>query len=407
MLPVYLFDDGKCLAPMTDFRAAFDVRTGALTLVGRLAAAAELQVMGVFVPDALAAITRERHTVSVNPVLGRRESFVAINARCPFVRPVDLVRLSDPGIALVHEATREIIAACVTPDMLAALVADDTAPFRLEKVGDREFLRAFSRPWHIKTRRDALIKFDLSLLMTSKALGVTPASPASPPNTHLAPTARVHPSAILDAESGPIYIADQAVVRHGAIISGPCYIGPHSTVMDRAIIRANTAVGPYCKVAGEISGTIFQGFSNKAHDGFLGDSWVGEWVNLGAGTTNSNLLNTYSEVIARATPQSPLERTGEQFLGAVIGDHVKTAISTRIMTGAVIHTGSMIATTAAAVGCIAPFSWCTDAGVRKYGLAKFVETARAMMGRRGVKPTEAYLRRLEGLHAAVPAAKEE
>ena len=112
-------------------------------------------------------------------------------------------------------------------------------------------------------------------------------------------------------------------------------------------------------------------------------------------------------MISRASPESPLERTGEQFLGAVIGDHVKTAICTRIMTGTVIHTGSMIATTAAATGCIGPFSWCTDEGARRYGLAKFVDTARAMMSRRGVKPTEAYLKRIEGLHAMVPTAKEE
>ena len=185
--------------------------------------------------------------------------------------------------------------------------------------------------------------------------------------------------------------------RAGAVIVGPAYVGPHATVMDRAVIRGQTVIGPYCKVAGEVSGTVFQGYSNKAHDGYLGDSWVGEWVNLGAGTTNSNLLNTYGEVVARATPDGPNERTGEQFFGAVIGDHAKTAICTRIMTGAVIHTGAMIATTAAASGCIGRFAWCTDEGVRAYRMGKFVEVARAMMGRRGVTPSGGYVGRLEEL----------
>jgi UDP-N-acetylglucosamine diphosphorylase/glucosamine-1-phosphate N-acetyltransferase len=400
---VYLYDDGKGLAPATDLRAAFDVRTGALTLVGRLAAAGEVQVIGAFVPDGLAAVTRERHTISVNPVLGRREPFLAVNARCPMVRGQDVGRLTQPGTALVHEATGEIMAACVNPEMVAALLAEDTSAFRLEKHGDDALSRPFSRPWHIRSHRDALIRSDLSLLLTTKALGAD--SPGPIQLVHAAPTATVHPSAIFDTEGGPVYLADHAVVRPGAILIGPCYVGPHSTVVERAIIRANTAIGPFCKVAGEISGTIFQGFSNKAHDGFLGDSWVGEWVNLGAGTTNSNLLNTYGEVIARATPGGPNERTGEQFLGAIIGDHVKTAICTRIMTGAVIHTGSMIATTTPAVGCIAPFSWCTDGGTRRYALNKFVETARAMMGRRGVKPSEAYVRRIQSLlEAAHPPA---
>jgi bifunctional N-acetylglucosamine-1-phosphate-uridyltransferase/glucosamine-1-phosphate-acetyltransferase GlmU-like protein len=175
-------------------------------------------------------------------------------------------------------------------------------------------------------------------------------------------------------------------------------------VLERATIRPNTVIGPYCKVAGEVSGVIFQGFSNKAHDGFLGDSWLGEWVNLGAGTTNSNLLNTYGEVIALGSPGGSYERTGEQFLGAIIGDHVKTAICTRIMTGAVIHTGAMLAQTAAVTGCVGPFAWCTDEGVKQYRPAKFIEVAKAAMARRGVVPSAGYLSTVSELAAVnVPA----
>ena len=96
-----------------------------------------------------------------------------------------------------------------------------------------------------------------------------------------------------------IVIADHAVIRPGATIIGPAYIGEHATVLERALIKAHTAVGPWCKVSGEVGGSIFQAYSNKGHEGHLGDSYVGEWVNLGAATTNSNLLNTYSEVVAK------------------------------------------------------------------------------------------------------------
>ncbi len=401
-IPVYLFDDGKGLAPMTDLRAAFDVRTGALTLIGRLAATGELQVIGVFVPDGLAAVTRERHTLSVNPVLGRRELFVAVNARCPMVHGADVARLTKAGTALVHEASGQIIAACINPEQLPALLSGDTSAFTLDKLPDAPLSRPFTRPWHVRSQRDALIRLDLSLLLTTKALGAG-ASPTGPIQlVHIPPTAKVHSSVIFDTETGPVYLADHATVRPGAILCGPCYVGPHSTVLEHAVIRPNTAIGPYCKVAGELTGVVMQGYSNKGHDGFLGDSWVGEWVNLGAGTTNSNLLNTYGEVISRATPDGPNERTGEQFLGAIIGDHVKTAIGTRIMTGAVIHTGAMLATTAATAGCIAPFAWRTDEGERRYALPKFIATAKAMMSRRGVGPTEAYAARIATLHGLAP-----
>jgi acetyltransferase-like isoleucine patch superfamily enzyme len=185
-------------------------------------------------------------------------------------------------------------------------------------------------------------------------------------------------------------------------------VGPHSTVLERATIRQHTAIGPWCKVNGEVGGTIFQGYANKAHDGYLGDSWMGEWVNLGAGTTNSNLLNTYGEIVSRATPDGKNERTGENFLGAVIGDHVKTAICTRIMTGSVLHTGSMFATTAPVSGCVGAFTWATDdpdtgrPSHRPYRLDKFGEVMRAAMARRKVEPSEAYLRRLAELHAQRP-----
>lgn len=399
MRPIYLFDDGRALlTPLTDLRPMFDVRTGALTLIGRLAAAGELQVIGVFVPDTLAALTRERHTVSVNPVLDRRQGFIAVNARCPMVRAADIERLGQPGSALVHGSSGEIIAAHLTPDLLPAVLAGDTAPFRLEKSREDPLLDPFTRPWHIRARRDALIRLDLAFLFTAMAQADTHAAGSS---THVAATAKVHSGVVFDTDGGPVYLADHAVVRPGAVLCGPCYIGPHSTVMDRAVIRGSTSIGPHCKVAGEISGTIFQSFSNKAHDGFLGDSWIGEWVNLGAGTTNSNLLNTYAEVIARVTPDATNEYTGQQFLGATIGDHVKTAICTRIMTGCIIHTGSMIATTAAATGCIPPFAWCTDDGVRQFRLAKFLDVVRAMMARRTLTPTAAYLQRISELHAAL------
>ena len=159
------------------------------------------------------------------------------------------------------------------------------------------------------------------------------------------------------------------------------------------------------RLGGEIGGTSIVGYSNKAHDGHLGDSIVGEWVNLGAGTDNSNLLNTYSEVPVRLEPDGPRERTGRIFFGSVIGDHVKCAIGTRLMTGTVLGTGAMVARSTPPPSTVRRFAWLTDDGERSYQIGKFVEVARTVMARRSLVPGPAYLERLGSLHAAATAER--
>jgi UDP-N-acetylglucosamine diphosphorylase/glucosamine-1-phosphate N-acetyltransferase len=262
-----------------------------------------------------------------------------------------------------------------------------------------------SRPWHVRRWRDACLLADLQWL--AKQTGANehvPHGVSLVPGAgfHAAAWATIMPGVVIDCSGGPVYLDAHALVRPGAVVSGPVYVGPHAQVLDRAVIRGFTAIGPWCKVAGEVGGTIFQAFSNKGHDGYLGDSYVGEWVNLGAGTTNSNLLNTYGEVICRAleTPAGPPgsnERTGETFLGCVLGDHVKTAICTRIMTGSIVGTGTMHAATAPISGTTPAMQWATDAGTKAYRFDKFMEVARAAMARRKVTPSAGYEQSLREL----------
>jgi UDP-N-acetylglucosamine diphosphorylase/glucosamine-1-phosphate N-acetyltransferase len=195
-----------------------------------------------------------------------------------------------------------------------------------------------------------------------------------------------------------VLVGPKVAVRPFATLVGPCCILEGSIVAERAVIKANTSIGPGCRVGGEVGGTIFQAFSNKAHDGHLGDSIVGEWVNLGAGTDNSNLLNTYGEVTVRLEAALPRERTGRMFCGSFLADHAKLAIGTRLMTGTSIGTGAMVAASAAPDTTVDRFAWVTDDGSRRYRLAKFLEVARTVMARRGVTPGPAYLARLAALH---------
>lgn len=397
-IPTLVFDDQHPdvqLAPLTDLRPSFLVRTGALTTLERTQHHEALQVVGVMVPPRHAELTREQCRLPVNEPPTDVASLLLVNGRCPLLPPAALGL--NPGEALIEGRSSHVIAARIAPSAIRTIL--DGTGVTPASVHDGSAL--LHRPWHVRTFRDRCLSHDLAVLsQLIIRVGTRLPAPAvaigdRPVAIHH--TADLLPGVVLDAEHGAIVIDENSSIRPGAVLVGPCYVGPHSTVLERATIRPGTAIGPWCKVNGEVGGTIFQGFANKAHDGYLGDSFVGEWVNLGAGTTNSNLLNTYAETIARATPDGKNERTGEQFLGAIIGDHVKTAICTRIMTASVLGTGGMFATTAAVSGTTLPFAWATDAGSKAYRAEKFLEVMHAAMARRKVTPSPAYLARVNAL----------
>ncbi|VAX38615.1 Glucose-1-phosphate thymidylyltransferase [hydrothermal vent metagenome] len=397
MIPAIVFDDGfGQLAPLTDLRAAFEVRTGALTTLERLRHALDLQVAALYVPEHLEGITAEAHDLPINRMPLREGEVFLINGRCPL--PPEELRDPEPGVVYLDPAnSRPIGGRLDFLDAIRVLVGEvpDCPTIML----DSPVL--MNRPWHFRSVRDQALRFDLELIRSSRVFQPVPEGVlviGDPADCLLDPTATIYPGVTLDVEAGPIAVAGGAVLRPGAVVGGPTAIGPHCTIREHAVILGNSAFGPRCKVGGEVSGVVFQGYTNKVHEGFIGDTWIGEWSNLGAGTTNSNLLNTYSEIISQATPDGKRERTGETFLGAMIGDHVKTAIGTRIMTGAVIGTGAMWAAGDAIKGCVEPFAWVTDAGRRRYKLDKFLEVMRAVMARRDVEPSDAYLARLARLH---------
>ena len=286
---------------------------------------------------------------------------------------------------LDRAAAQEFLESRVLSKATRSVPADDAA--------------VLERPWDVIRHRDLCLTTDLELLQArGNWSGPGPATVVGQCGVGVAADASVLPGVVLDASSGPIVIDEGAVIRPGSVIVGPVYIGPRSVISERALIKSGSVVGPMCKVGGEVSGCIFQGYSNKVHDGFLGDSFIGEWVNLGALTTNSNLLNTYGEVRARADVADPREPTGMTFLGCIVGDHVKTAILTRLMTGAVIGTGAMISTTGATGGVVPRFAWLTDQHPGIFRIDEFLETARAMMKRRGMAPSPALVARLMRLH---------
>lgn len=199
----------------------------------------------------------------------------------------------------------------------------------------------------------------------------------------------VEPFVVVDASAGPVLVRRGATVRSFTRLEGPCLIGEGTIVGGGRV--AGSSIGEHCRVHGEVSHSIFIGHANKAHDGFLGHSVLGRWVNLGAGTTNSNLKNNYSDV-SLWTPRG-VERTGLQFLGAFLGDHAKTAIATRLTTGAVIGAGANVVGRGITPRYIPPFAWGFDES-DAWELEPFLETAERAMARRHVALTERGRRQL-------------
>lgn len=211
------------------------------------------------------------------------------------------------------------------------------------------------------------------------------------------PSAEVEPGAVLDTREGPISLEAESRVATGTKLAGPAWVGPGTELLGGDLRRV--ALGPVCKVRGEVDSCVFLGYVNKAHDGYMGHAYLGQWVNLGAMTTNSDLKNNYRPVRLRF-PEGEVD-TGLLKLGCFLGDHVRTGIGTLLNTGTVVGVGSNLFGGAMPPVWVPPFRWGAGSELVDYDIDRFLETARTVMGRRGrTLPAEAeqLLRRVWEAH---------
>ena len=195
----------------------------------------------------------------------------------------------------------------------------------------------------------------------------------------------IEPNVVLDFSHGPIHLADGVTIRSFTRLAGPAYVGPGSTLLGGPYEAVS--IGPVCRVHGELEESVVLGYSNKAHDGFLGHAYLGRWVNLGALTTNSDLKNNYG-TIRMWTPDGDQD-TGLIKLGSLLGDHVKTGIGALINTGTVIGAGSNLFGTDMPPKYVPPFSWGSGAVLTAYDVEKFIAVTATVMGRRDVSLSDA------------------
>lgn len=245
----------------------------------------------------------------------------------------------------------------------------------------------FPTSWEILARSDTLIVADWDLwnrnfrnFRPKRLLGVHIIGNAA--DIFIGERAVVQPGCVLDASAGPIIIAAGATVKYSQI-QGPVFVGVNC-IVDSARLRPGTSLGPHCKVGGEVSATIFQSRVNKAHEGFVGHSWAGRWVNFGALATTSNLKNTYGK-IRYQRDASTLVETGTQFLGSLIGDHTKIGVGQLLSTGSNIGVGCNIFGGGVAPKYIPSFSWGGNSDWQEHDLELCLKTVHTTLSRRNAR----------------------
>lgn len=250
----------------------------------------------------------------------------------------------------------------------------------------KESYLAVNHPWDIFSLNGEAISQDFELLTNGRK-----SAPLSNTNTVIGDESLVFleegaivEASVINTKSGPVYIGRDAEVMELSAIRGPFALCDHSTLKLSAKIYGPTTIGPHCKVGGELNNTVVFGYSNKAHDGFLGNSVIGEWCNLGADTNNSNLKNNYANVKLYSYVTNRQEDTGLQFCGLVMGDHSKCGINTMFNTGTVVGVGANIFGGDFPPAHVPSFSWGGASGFETYRPDKMFETTGRVLARRNM-----------------------
>ncbi|TRO66672.1 GlmU family protein [Christiangramia sabulilitoris] len=239
--------------------------------------------------------------------------------------------------------------------------------------------------WDIFSKNGQALEMDFSLVTAGRESQVIDESNfvRSPENIFIEEGAKVE-NCSLNASTGPIYIGRNATIMEGSLIRGPFALCEDATIKLGAKIYGPTTVGPSCKVGGEVNNSVFFQNSNKGHDGFLGNSVLGEWCNIGADSNNSNLKNNYAEVRLWNYKTENFAKTGLQFCGLIMGDHSKCGINTMFNTGTVVGVSANIFGSGFPRNFIPGFSWGGSGGTTTYKLEKALETAELVMKRRNI-----------------------
>ncbi len=370
---VILFDDPVIrvhLLPLTFTRPVAGMRVGTLTIAEKWQ-----KWLGVNASFATPAYLSKKF-----PTKTEADNYWINGALCPDKDIVAMIQSLKPGEALRKEG-----------QLLAARNNVAEPPLRTSDANEYPHaVTLIDHVWKIFQQNGEQIRADFALLTngrTSAALSDKYTVVYNPAQVFVEEGV-VTKAAILNAENGPIYLGRHAQVQEGAVIRGPFSLGEESVINMGGKMRGDTTVGPYSKVGGEISNAVIFGYSNKGHDGFLGNSVLGEWCNLGADTNTSNLKNNYDQVKLWSYATEEFIDTGVQFCGLIMGDHSKSGINTMFNTGTVVGVSANVFGAGYPRNFIPSFSWGGSGGLTTYQINKALDTAARVLGRRNLPLTE-------------------
>jgi len=391
---IVIFEDAgyRNLLPLTYWRAVWELRVGYGPLVDHARHGFASADVHFFCRSALTQITADRFQRPVHKA-PNSDRAIYINGRLLLTEPIHpgplpAVQWHDDAPVVIH--ADRICLDRLTTDVLLDPIATQQALADLPSHRFIENPRLINYPWDL-----VHANADMLNLGWQRTGGPAECLGRICDGVHLLNVNAIHigrgttvkPGVVLDAEKGPIYIGDDVTISPNVSIEGPCYIGNGSLIQPGAALRDAMSIGRCCKVGGELESSIIHGYSNKQHDGFLGHSYVAEWVNLAADTVNSDLKSTYGTV---RVPINGIEvESGQIFVGLTIGDHSKTGIGQMFPTGAVVGFGSNVATCEFAPKFVPSFSWLTNDSQVSYDLDRCLAVAQRVMARRQVTMTAA------------------
>ncbi len=370
-----LFDDKTWdnLLPLTFTRPVAEIRIGILTQKER---------WEKFLDNSISYLTRDYLQKKYSVVL--KEDNILINSSVvPNENLISEILNLESGQALIEKeniiAFRGTLVDC--DKINDANFIDSQKTIDVKSV----FLKV-NYPWDIFSLNGQVLQQDFKMLTQSQECGELSATvnAINKENIFISKKAKAE-FVTLNATEGPIYIDDDAEIMEGSMIRGPFSLGKHSVVKMGTKIYGATTLGPHCKVGGELNNVVFFGYSNKAHDGFLGNAVAGEWCNFGADTNNSNLKNNYEEVKIWNYVQERFIKTGLQFAGLIVGDHSKCGINTMLNTGTVIGVSANIFGSGFPRNFVPSFSWGGAHGFTTYTIKKAFETAEKVFARRAIE----------------------
>ncbi|QNF33448.1 GlmU family protein [Adhaeribacter swui] len=378
---IILFDDKIIrpnLLPLTFTRPVAEIRVGILTIAEK---------WQKFTGQAVSYLTQpylqKKYLCSPKPTA----NLYVNGAVCPNADLLNALKKLKPGKALFKN---NVLLAFNGNDQVFETLADFYNSSNAVPKNFNDEVTIIQEVWEIFTRNGKQIKADFDLITAGRqSCPVTdPHSVVyAPENVFLEEGVKLR-AVVLNAESGPIYLGKNSEVQEGAVIRGAFALGEGSMLNMGAKMRGDITIGPFCKVGGEISNSVIFGYSNKSHDGFLGNSVLGEWVNLGADTNTSNMKNNYADVKLWNYAKGGMKDTGLQFCGSIMGDHTKCGINTMLNTGTVTGVSANVFGAGYPRNFIPSFTWGGAPGMETYSLPKFFESAARAMERRQLQLTE-------------------